>query len=226
MASPAGVRTPTGRGSAGFPEPYGPAVRLLFVCTGNLCRSPVAERLTLARATRSLADSPERSRVEILSAGERAEAGAPMDPRSATALQALGGDPSGFRSRRLTAELAQSADLVLTMTRKQRATVLGLNPRGLRRTFTLAEAADLAGLADLTGLALTPLDERAPEFGRRLDAARARRQGTGADDIADPIGQRAAVHAEVADRIDRALTPLADVLFTSVRTQLAVPLPV
>ncbi|WP_409331709.1 hypothetical protein [Trujillonella humicola] len=200
-------------------------MRLLFVCTGNLCRSPVAERLTVARAARSLADSPELGRVEVLSAGVQAEDGARMDPHSARALQALGGDPADFGAQRLGPELVRSADLVLTMTRKHREVVLGLDPRGLRRTFTLAEAADLVQLADLSGLGLMPLDARTRELGLRLDATRARRQAVPADDIADPVGQRASVHADVAGRIDRALRPLADVLFTSVRSQLAAPIP-
>ncbi len=206
-------------------EPYRPLVRLLFVCTGNLCRSPVAERLVLARATRSLADSPELSHVEVLSAGVHATDGERMDPHSAQALTTLGGDPGDFASQRLTAELTRAADLVLTMTRGHRQAVLGLNPRGLRRTFTLAEAADLAQLADLSGLNLMPIDARTRELGLRLDAARARRQSSGADDIADPVGQRAAVHAEIAERIDLAIRPLADVLFTSVRGRLAAPIP-
>ncbi|MGY1769933.1 arsenate reductase/protein-tyrosine-phosphatase family protein [Blastococcus sp. SYSU D00813] len=199
-------------------------MRLLFVCTGNLCRSPVAERLMFARAARSLAESPELARVEVVSAGVHAEAGTRMDPHSARALQALGGDPADFASQRLTAELARSADLVLTMTREHRQAALGLNPRGLRRTFTLAEAADLVQLADLSGLSLMPIDARTPELGLRLDAARSRRQTGRSDDIADPVGQRAAVHADVAGTIDRALRPLAEVLFSSVRQQLAAPI--
>lgn len=185
----------------------------------------MAERLTLARASTLLADSPEMTGVEVLSAGVHADQGAPMDPRSARALEALGGDPTRFHSQRLTAELAQSADLVLTMTRQQRQAALRLGPKGLRRTFTLTEAAALAGVADLSGLVLTPIDARAQEFGRRLDAARARRPASGADDITDPMGQRAAAHADVAARIDRAISPLSKVLFTSVRSQLEAPVP-
>lgn len=200
-------------------------MRLLFVCTGNICRSPVAERVTLSRASQLLADSPELIRVQVLSAGLQASAGAAMAPHSARALERLGGDAAGFRSQHLTAELAESADLILTMTRDHRSAVLRLAPRGLRRTFTLAEAADLLGLADLTGLGLTPMEQRARELGLRLDAARSRRRASLADDIADPMGQRAGVHADVAGQIDRALTGLAEALFTSVRSELAAPVP-
>ncbi len=219
------VRPSSDATSPGVERTYRPLVRLLFVCTGNICRSPVAERLTLARASSALAESPELSNVEVLSAGVQAAPGADMDPRSAKALEALGGDPVGFRAQRLTPDLAASADLVLTMTREHRQAVLGLNPRGLRRTFTLAEAADLLRLTDLAGLGLTPIDGRARELGLRLDAARARRQSGRSDDILDPIGQRTAVHADVAGRIDDAVRPLADVLFASIRSRLATPVP-
>lgn len=201
-------------------------MRILFVCTGNVCRSPVAERLATAWARKKLAHSPEVDAVRIESAGLGAVAGRPMDPHAAAALVGLGGDPGGFRSREFTRELAQDADLVLTMTRDQRRTVLEANPRGLRRTFTLAEAADLLRRADLTGLSLLPLTARTRELGRRLDAARAGRPTADGDDTADPIGQHAGVHEEVAGLVAAALRPLADVLFTSVRVQLPTPVAV
>ncbi len=201
-------------------------MRILFVCTGNVCRSPVAERLATAWAREKLSHSPEADVVYIGSAGLGATADRPVDPHSAAALVDLGGDPAGFRSRQFTAELAEDADLVLTMTRDQRRTVLESTPRGLRRTFTLTEAADLLQRADLTGLSLLPLTARARELGRRLDAARSRRPTAQSDDIADPIGQHAGVHQEVAGLVAAALRPLADVLFTSVRVQLPAPVAV
>lgn len=201
-------------------------MRILFVCTGNVCRSPVAERLATAWAREKLAHSPEVDDVRIESAGLSAVASRPMDPHAAAALVELGGDPAGFRSRAFTRELAQDADLVLTMTRDQRRTVLEANPRGLRRTFTLAEAADLLQRADLTGLSLLPLTARTRELGRRLDAARAGRPTADSDDTTDPIGQDAGVHQEVAGLVAAALRPLADVLFTSVRVQLPTPVAV
>ena len=201
-------------------------MRILFVCTGNVCRSAIAERLATTWAREKLAHSPEADMVEIGSAGLSAVAGRPIDPHSAAALVELGGNPAGFRSRELTRELTEDADLVLTMTRDQRRTVLESTPHGLRRTFTLTEAADLLQRADLTGLAFLPLTQRARELGRRLDAARAGRTRADGDDIADPIGQDEAVHREVADRVATALRQLADVLFTSVRSDLPAPVPV
>ena len=201
-------------------------MRILFVCTGNVCRSPLAERLATTWARGKLAHSPEAEMVRIESAGLSAVAGRPMDPDAAAALVELGGDPAGFESREFTRELAEDADLVLTMTRDQRRAVLEATPRGLRRTFTLTEAADLLQRADLTGLPLLPLTARARELGRRLDAARAGRPTADSDDIADPIGQPAAVHQEVAGLVAAAVRPLADVLFTSVRIKLPAPVAV
>src|SRR3712207_1700768 len=128
-------------------------MRLLFVCTGNLCRSQVAEGVTAAW----LAHSSERTQVELVSAGTDAPVGRAMDPSSAAALAALGGDPAGRHAQALTAELANQADLVLGMTRRHRRTVLELAPRSLRRTFTLLEAAQLLRAAEVRDLARLPL---------------------------------------------------------------------
>jgi protein-tyrosine phosphatase len=190
-------------------------MRLLFVCTGNVCRSPVAERLTLAHAVRNL--GPDAIDLVVRSVGLEAPVGREMDPRSAVALTRLGGDPAGARAKAFTSQLADSADLVLTMTRRQRRSVLERTPRGLRRTFTLLEAADLLQRADLRGLHSTPLAERARELALRLDAARALRATSDADDVVDPIGARQSVHDEVAGTIDGAVRALADVLFVSDR---------
>ena len=195
-------------------RPHHGRMDLLFVCTGNLCRSPLAERLLRSWAERDLGAAADRLRIAI--AGTAAVAG-PMDERSAQALRELGGDPAGASGRPVTPELSAGADLVLTMTREQRRAVLQVDPRGLRRVFTLAEASGLLGLADRTGLALLPPDERARELAARLNGARAYRPGGPDDDIRDPIGQPLEAHREVAARIAEELRPLADVLLAPAR---------
>lgn len=184
-------------------------MRLLFVCTGNVCRSAVAERLTRAWAEQAAGDGA----VQVTSAGLTAAIGEPMHPSSAAALRRLGGDPEGFRARGFRAELAERADLVLTMTREHRTAVLKQTPRGLRRTFTLLEAAGLLERAELEGLGALPLDRRGRELGLRLDAARAFRPGSSADDVADPIHGHGSAHKHAATTIAAALRPLAAVLF-------------
>jgi protein-tyrosine phosphatase len=186
-------------------------MRLLFVCTGNVCRSPLAAQLAHAWATASL--NGDATQIHISSAGLSAPVDRPMDPYSAAALSRLGGDPTGTRARAFTAAMAQDADLVLTMTRRQRSQVLQLFPRGLRRTFTLLEAADLVSLADLAGFEHVPLPDRARELAERLHAARTQRTAPGVDDIEDPIGRAASVHNRVAEQIAGAMRPLAGVLW-------------
>lgn len=113
-------------------------VHVLFVCTGNICRSPTAERLTVAYA---------RERGQELtssSAGTHGLTGHQMDPDAATVLHQLGGDSDGFVARRITPRIADEADLILTMTARHRDAVLAVAPRKLRTTFTLLEAVALA----------------------------------------------------------------------------------
>lgn len=181
-------------------------MRLLFVCTGNVCRSPLAAGL--AEAWVATLPRLERLQVEVLSAGTHAPVAEPMHPHSAAALSRLGGDPAGRRARQLTADLATGADLVLTLSRRQRRDVLGLSPRGLRRTFTLREAAALLATVDVRDLAFLPPEQRVREVALRLDAARAHRGSSDADDIEDPIGRSRSVHDRVADEIADALWPV------------------
>src|SRR5260370_26018200 len=82
-------------------QPFG----ILFVCTGNMCRSPLAERLAGRWLTGSAAG------VGVSSAGTHAGAGAAMHPDSAAALRRLRRDPRGLLSRPLTPPLAAGADL-------------------------------------------------------------------------------------------------------------------
>ncbi|MEV0144578.1 MULTISPECIES: hypothetical protein [unclassified Nonomuraea] len=109
--------------------------RILFVCTGNLCRSPLAERLTRAALGPGFL---------VGSAGTRAVPGRQMPEQARRALLRLGGDPSGFLSRTLTAALVAEADLVLTATAAHRAEVVALHLPSATRAFTVTEFGALA----------------------------------------------------------------------------------
>lgn len=186
-------------------------MRLLFICTGNICRSPLAERLASAWAEQALGAGA--ATVHVRSAGMEALDGRPMDSRSAAALKKLGGEPGGFVAQSFVPAMAESADLIFTMTRRHRRLVLTEAPRAMRRTFTLAEAADLLLTVNASGVRELPLADRARELATRLNSGRPRRRSADADDMHDPIGQASSVHDYVAARIARKLRPLTETLF-------------
>ena len=101
-------------------------LNVLFVCTGNTCRSPLA-----ALALRS-ALGDEASEVSIQSAGTSAAAGQPASEGSRRVAEAEGLDLSGHRSRPVTPEMLRRADLVLVMSPSHRAAVLALGAPGER----------------------------------------------------------------------------------------------
>lgn len=181
-----------------MPGRGGTHFRVLFVCTGNLHRSPLAERLLKAR----LAASPGASgRFRVSSAGTAAMAGTPMDPAAATLLVELGGDPCGALARRLTAALVEDADLVLGAAAEHREAAVRLSPLwALQRAFTLREFGRLLKPEDAAGV--TEPAERAAALVRGA-AARRGTDGHRAEDVdvADPYGAPMRVARQVAARI-------------------------
>lgn len=111
---------------------------MLFVCTGNLCRSPMAEFLLRRELDRIGEDG-----WVVESAGIGAEEGAQIHEFAARVLRDEGIDPEQFRSRPVDAALLRSAGIVLTATSRQRAEVVRLAPAVLNRTFTIKEFAAL-----------------------------------------------------------------------------------
>lgn len=122
-----------------LPEP----VRILTVCTGNICRSPVAERLLQAGL-----DQVVPGAFQVASAGTRAMVGDPMQPISADIVRTFGGDPHNFTARQLTPKILRGIDLVLTMTAGHRGEVLQLDASLLKRTFTIREFARMLNVLD------------------------------------------------------------------------------
>jgi RpiB/LacA/LacB family sugar-phosphate isomerase len=105
---------------------------ILFICTGNVCRSPMAEAL-FRRAVSG------RGEFRVLSAGLGAMDGQPPTPHSVRAMRELGVDIAAQRSRMLTTELVRSADLILGMTHSHVDTVALLYPPAAEKTFLLRE---------------------------------------------------------------------------------------
>lgn len=137
MLTPA-CRPPTRRKYA-----YRVSVRVLFVCTGNICRSPFAELL----ARQMVGPLPQQSAAsgwQFASAGIHGLAGWPMDARMAAQLESRGGSSEGFRARRLTSAIAHEADLLLVMAPEHRIFILDEWSDLVRRTLLLGQAARLA----------------------------------------------------------------------------------
>jgi protein-tyrosine-phosphatase len=194
----------------GDPSPA-PSFTVLLVCTGNICRSALAERLGRAYLDDVLGE--QAASVRLVSAGTRAVVGSAMHELTEPVLRGFGTTSGDFSAQQLTESLAVGADLTLTMTRSHRREVLRLAPRALSRTFTLREAADLLGLV---GEGWEPvgdrLEERARSLVKALAAARARRTGGDHDDVPDPIGGPAEAHAQAGAMVAGALLPLLDAI--------------
>lgn len=112
--------------------------RILLVCTGNICRSPLAEALM----RRALEPYPDLE-AEVVSAGTGAWEGAPASEGAYLVAMEHGLDLSAHRARLLTRDLVRASDLILTMARHHRVRVQELGGEG--RTHLLGEYAGLSG---------------------------------------------------------------------------------
>ncbi|MFW8745216.1 hypothetical protein ACOI9R_34320, partial [Mesorhizobium japonicum] len=183
------------------------APRILFVCTGNLCRSPFAE-LLLRR---------ELAEAVVASAGTHAAVGQPMDPDTAEPARGAGLDPSAHRARQLAVADIEGADLVLGLAREHRAAVVSLLPRAHRYAFTLLEFTRLADDLRRSGSEEAP--QTVPDFVTAVGARRGMSPPPLVpedDDIADPAGLGRAAHLAATEEIAAAVDLLAGALRTVV----------
>ena len=186
--------------------------RVLHVCTGNICRSPMAEHLMREGLRNRLGVGSGAFRIE--SAGTWGLTGSPMEPHALTTLASYAVDGAAFRARELTGEQVATADLVLTASREHRAAAVVLQPRAAARTFTLREFARLTALVDPTTLPSSDPVERA----RGLVRAAAGGRGLAPpdrprdDDLDDPYRATAAVFAACAELVEATLQGPLDLL--------------
>ena len=120
-------------------------MKILFVCSGNTCRSPMANAF-FRQGVRDRCLNGEKGELNSGSAGLWAYEGQPASPQAVAVMQAQGIDISRHRSVLLQPELVQEADLILTMTISQRDYLAEQFPSAARQIFTLSEyAGDEAG---------------------------------------------------------------------------------
>jgi protein-tyrosine phosphatase len=186
------------------------ALHVLHVCTGNICRSPMAERIMRAELAARVGPVTD---ILVHSAGTYGgHAGGPMNPAASDELARRGIPDEGFTATWLREPQVQWADLVLAATADHKAQVLQLEPRALRYTFTLRELARLAGHAQTE-----PHGTGTP--GQRLRALAASAaelrglyppQSRGADDVDDPYGESPEVFTATADQLRDAIVTILD----------------
>jgi L-threonylcarbamoyladenylate synthase len=121
-------------------------ITFLFVCTGNTCRSPMAEglfRKYLAEKIRCNIDELEDHGYKVISAGTMDLAGAPASAESVKACAAKGVDIANHASRPLTRALADASDFIFCMTRSHCEQVLFYSAEAERKCLLLARDRDI-----------------------------------------------------------------------------------
>lgn len=187
--------------SAGF--------EVLFVCTGNVCRSPMAEAIASQLLVENL--GPEHAgQFRLSSAGTYGPPGNPIDPLSRAELAQWGLDgpaADSFRSKVITPGLIESADLVLTADHAHRSEVVQMAPAALGYTFCLREFSRLVAAVDPATLPADPVVR-----GRAIVQAARDMRGLvlpvppEEDEIPDPRGRDESAHHLAATMIREELT--------------------
>lgn len=187
--------------------------RLLFVCTGNICRSPFAEILTRHLLVGRLGGRGAAA-FDVRSAGVQAVVGAPMHPDARAQLAPWrldGAAAEPFRGRLLRSSMLRDAHLVLGASTRHRSAVVDRLPEALSTAFSMREFARLAEAVDPAELPEHPV-ARAHTLVAQARELRGLVPSDGADSIADPMGRGRDAHHRAAAEIRDAVTRIVRVI--------------
>jgi protein-tyrosine phosphatase len=137
--------------------------RVLFVCTGNTCRSSMAEALLRKMLVEDLGENA--ATIQVVSAGTGAITGDIATPNAIEVMKNEGINLKDHRAKRVDPDIVNNADLVLTMTIDQKKAVLNIMPTAKNKVFTLAEFAE--GVKEIEELM-----NQAEKLRRRLEEKR------------------------------------------------------
>ena len=187
-------------------------VTVLFVCTGNWHRSPIAEHVLRAR----LDDLGLRD-IAVRSAGTVAQTGCHLPAETISVLAERGIDASDFVTRRLDAAALADVDVLIGAGREHRAAAVTLRPSLLNRAFTLRELARICGSVDSAELTADTPAERLLELAHLAAPRRVLTMpdDPSHDDLEDPIGKPYAEFLRCADAVTSALDAIVPFLTTA-----------
>lgn len=161
---------------------------ILVVCTGNICRSPMAEGFLRAALVERLGDAAP----VVTSAGTAGWDGSGAMIESIRSAEERGVDIRTHLARRLSREMLDDADLIVCMAADHREAIVATKPDLEAKTFTIKELVRVMEASPVGGT-----------FEARVAAAAAARNGSAiqAEDIRDPLGEPIDGYREVAGEL-------------------------
>ena len=128
--------------------------KVMFVCTGNTCRSPMAEYFL-----KDLIKKAEITDIKVTSAGLKAEEGSVINPKATKALKSYGITVRRFKPKRTTSELCSKQNAIICMTQNQKKYFVGFN-----NVYTIDELTSIGEISDPYGLEQSVYDECAKQL--------------------------------------------------------------
>jgi protein-tyrosine-phosphatase len=172
-------------------------MKVLMVCTGNLCRSPMAEGLFRHAVSQRDCD------IEVSSVGTWAYQGDHATSEAIDVLRERGIDLSGHRSQAMDQRALEEADVIVAMTSVHRKEILKVDRGAEKKIVLMKELVELALEGDLP-------DSTEARIDRLLGAARP--EWRRALDLDDPMGKPVGAYERTADHIEMGIEVLVEAL--------------